>query len=306
MAKKRVILTPAEAEEELNKARKEAYFTPEVEKASIKAMVETAKQNGKFGDKILMVLSPVYIHIPKWQREVNIPRSMNIGTAYNKYKWEAPKILYWDGKLYCIDGMHRIYGAYLGKLENVTVEIITDMTEQKAIDLFLEQGTDRKKMSPSDIYTAALEAKKPAYIKLKEICTKNHVQVKGDTPLDNPVGVLTSISDGISMVKSNPSLLNRILKLIGKLQWNGADIYGGKAYFAKILRVMKKLYAYYDGQEKMLENILVCNCKGAKYFKDNIAEKFQDTLFDYLSDIVNQNVEVVVLAEKRSKRKVAD
>jgi len=250
---KKVYLTAMEVERELEEARKKKGFVLEVEKMAIETMVETARQNGKFGDKILLVTSPVYIHVPSWQRKLNIPRAQNIGNTYNKYKWEVPKLLYHNGKLLCIDGMHRLYGAFLGGVENVTTEIITDLTEAEAIDIFLEQSLDRKKMSPVDIYGAAIEAGKPEYIKLRDICKKNNVRIKGDKTVVNPIGIFTSISDGVSLARNNPELLDRILKLIGKLQWNGGNIYEGKAYSAKVIRVLKRLYAYHEGEEKLLE-----------------------------------------------------
>lgn len=308
MSKKKVLLTSVEVEENLNKARLEEGFTPQVEKAAIKTMIESAKHNGRFGDKILLVMPPVYAHIPVWQRRLNIPRAASIGTTYNKYKWEVPKLLYCDGKLVCIDGMHRLYGAFLGNVENVTVEIITDLTESEAVNLFLEQSTDRKGMSPSDIYGAAIEAGKPEYLMLQKICKQNNVRVKGDKTVSNPVGVLTSISDGVSLAKYNPELLDKILKLIGSLRWNGANVYEGKAYSAKVIRVLKKLYAYYEGKENVLEGILLSVCKGSEYFNSNLAEKYQETMFDYLSKIVEENINIQIFADtprKRSGRKAS-
>lgn len=299
---KKVYLTAMEVEMELEEARKKIGFVPGVEKTAIKTMVETAKQNGKFGDKLLLVTSPVYIHVPTWQRKLSIPRAQAIGNSYNKYKWEVPKLLYHDGKLSCIDGMHRLYGAFLGGVENVTLEIITDLTEAEAIDIFLEQSSDRKKMSPSDIYGAAIEAGKPEYIRLRDICKKNNVRIKGDKTVSNPVGIFTSISDGISLTRNNPELLDKILKLIGKLQWNGGNIYEGKAYSAKVIRVLRRLYAYHEGEEKLLEGILLSSCKGAEYFKVNLSEKWQDGLFDFLSEIIEDNMNVKIFADTQKKR----
>ena len=49
---KKVYLTAMEVERELEEARKKKGFVLEVEKMAIETMVETARQNGKFGDKI--------------------------------------------------------------------------------------------------------------------------------------------------------------------------------------------------------------------------------------------------------------
>lgn len=76
--------------------------------------------------------------------------------------------------------------------------------------------------------------------------------------IKNPVGLLTSISDGLRLARSNPELLDRILQILGKLQWNaGKSIHEGKAYSAKVIRVFNKLYAYYAGKEDRLEEILL-------------------------------------------------
>lgn len=162
-------------------------------------------------------------------------------------------------------------------------------------------------MSPQDTYSAALEAKKEEYVALKRICNNNHVAVKGDQePIKNPIGILTSISDGISLAKNNPELLDRILSIIGKLQWNaGKSAFEGKAYTAKVIRVFKKLYAYYTGRETELETVLLNNCKGSQYFNDNLVEKWQDTMFDFLSDIIEKNIDnpvVIAVTPKRSRK----
>lgn len=139
---------------------------------------------------------------------------------------------------------------------------------------------------------------------MKRICNNNHVAVKGDQePIKNPIGILTSISDGISLAKNNPDLLNRILSIIGKLQWNaGKSAYDGKAYTAKVIRVFKKLYAYYSGREIEMETVLLNNCKGSKYFNDNLVEKWQDSLFDYLSNVIEKNIDIPNVSAKSTPK----
>lgn len=306
---KRVSLTAIEVETEMQKYRNEIGFIGDVELNQIAIEVERAKQVGKFGDKNLSIISPSYVHIPSWQRKLKISKALSIGSNYNKYKWEVPKILYYKGKFWCVDGMHRIYGAFAGGVKTVAVEIMTDISEKEAIELFLSQTDDRSHMSPVDTYNAAIEAEKPEYLKLQSICIKNHIQIKGDdNTIKNPVGILTSISDGVGMAKSNPELLNKILRLVNKLQWNGYEnVSEGKAYSAKVLRVLKKLYSFYADSEKEMEKILLTNCKGAKYFKDNLAEKWQDSLFDYLAGVIEQNSNAAIpiqLKQPMKKSKV--
>lgn len=308
---KRVRLTSIEVEAEMQKARECRVIDGElipfiggVEKTYTKDAVVQAKTNGRQHDKMTLVVNPLYIHIPEWQRDVRIDRALCIGNNYNSAKWETPKIICISGKFYVVDGQHRIYGTFKSGIECVVVEYL-DITEKEAIDLFLNQTKERTGMTQADYYKAAIAGEKPDYLQFRDICKKNNVRIKGDTTdtVKNPVGIFTSLSDGIGLVNSNPELLNRILRLIGKLQWNGGEVLSeGKAYSAKVIRVLKKLYAYYDGREKELESILLNNCKGAVYFRNNLYEKWQDSLFDFLADICTKNSDVVIMTQKKPNK----
>ena len=294
---------PSVIEREMQEARNAEEFTGKVEAITIKQIVENAKVNSRFGDKILVNVNPLHVHIPSWQRMCDVVAATEIGTKYNKYKWEVPKLLYLDGKLFCVDGMHRIYGAFKGKIEAVICEII-ECSEKEAIKLFLGQGIDRRKMSQVDYYRAAIEYGDENYIQLKEICNNHNVAVKGD-PIENQVGIFTPIKDGIKSIRKNGTeLLDRIITLITDLQWNGyADTYNGKAYTAKYIRVMHSLYAYYEGRTEQMENILKEKCIGTEFFVDNIMNLEQCAVFDYLSEIVRYEMESPFTQKRKTTKK---
>ena len=263
------------------------FCTGEV--AIIKTIVETAKRNGRIGDKILLVIPPHYIHIPEWQRTADLLKASNIGANYNKYKWEVPKIIYVNGKLACIDGMHRILGSLVASIPNIVVEIM-EITEEEAIELFLGQTKDRSAMKPMDYYNASIKANKPDYVGFKEICHKYNVQVKGDDTLINPVGTFTSITDGVRMDKAT---LDKVLNLINKLRWNGKSTGANTSsavYSAKIIRSVKKMYAYYNGNEAQMEKILLQSCKGTEWFIENLADMPQYYIFDTLNTTVTNGM----------------
>lgn len=295
---------PKAVESFLNDKRLLNDFLEVVERKIVEDKVEEAKQKLKSGEKAIININPLLIHVPTWQRELDVNRAKRIASDYNPYKWELPKVMLHNKKLVIVDGEHRIIGAVFGGMKFVQVEVLIGVTEADAIELFLSQGDDRRRMSPQDTYSAALEAKKEEYVTLKRICNNNHVAVKGDQePIKNPIGILTSISDGISLAKNNPDLLNRILSIIGKLQWNaGKSAHEGKAYTAKVIRVFKKLYAYYSGREIEMETVLLNNCKGSKYFNDNLVEKWQDSLFDYLSNVIEKNIDIPNVSAKSTPK----
>jgi len=293
---------PSVIEREMQEARNKEEFTDKVETITIKQIVENAKVNSRFGDKILVNINPLHIHIPSWQRMCDVVAATEIGTKYNKYKWEVPKLLYLNEKLWCVDGMHRIYGAFKGKIEAVICEII-ECSEKEAIKLFLGQGVDRRKMSQVDYYRAAIEYGDENYIQLKEVCNKHNVAVKGD-PIENQVGIFTPIIDGIKSIRKNGTeLLDKIITLITDLQWNGyADTYNGKAYTAKYIRVMHSMYAYYEGRTEQMESILKDKCIGTEFFVENIMNLEQCAVFDYLSEIVRYEMESPFTEKKRTKK----
>lgn len=296
---KRVYLKAKDAEKEMQEARKADGFIGKTEKVLIANMVKAARNNSRVGDKLLMVVDPKYIHIPDWQRRIKLSRAYEIGNNYNSYKWDEPKVLLCNGLLLCIDGQHRIYGAFKAGKEDVVVEVM-ECSLEEAIELFLSQSTDRAKMQPMDIYHAALAAGKPEYIALRDICHKHNVAVKGDDETENTVGTLTSISDGIGFTKTKPELLDSMLALLGKLGWNGyADSYNGKAYTAKIIRALRRLYAYCEGRVDEMEQALIEHCNGTEFFVNNIMDKTQAQIFDYLSEIVRYEMESPFTEKKR-------
>lgn len=288
--KNKTYVTAKEAEQEMQVVRQADGFTGKMETDYISRMIKDAKRNSVVGDKLQLVVDPTYIHIPEWQRRITKAKSFAIGNCYNKYKWDAPKVLVYKNRLLVIDGQHRIYGAFKASMDAVVVEIM-ECTLEEAIDLFLDQTKDRTRMLPRDIYRAAIVGKKPDYLMLRDICKANNVAVLGDDGA-NTVGILTSISDGISLVRSNPELLDSILRIIGKLGWNGyAESYCGKAYTARVLRVFRKMYAYFAGRENQMEAALLKHCKGTEYFANHLIDKTQAQMFDKLCDIVEYEMQ---------------
>lgn len=294
---KKRFFSPVEVEAMLQETREAEGFTGKTETIAMANIVETAKRNGRIGDKNLVVIPPKYVHIPKWQRKLDIAKAEKIGLHYNKSKWEVPKVIYNNGILECVDGMHRIIGAFVGKIENVVVEIL-DISEMEAIELFLNQTVDRSKMKPYDYFAASLEVGKPEYVQFKEICHKYNVQIKGDDTLKNPVGVFTAQTEGTGICKKNPKTLDEILNLICKLKWNKIDSDNGNAFGARYIRVLKKLYAYYD-DHSVVDKVLLNNCKGADWFNRNAEKVTQNQLFDLFTEMIINEMTVAKMPEIR-------
>ena len=285
-------LTAKQVEGILQTVREKQDYIGKIERELTRAMVATGKRNSTIPGKVLVCVAPHQIHIPAWQRSLSISAAAEIGRNYDPNKWELPKVLYLEGsgKLVCVDGMHRIYGAFLAKIDAVPVELLLNVTEKEAINLFLAQ-TNRRKMSPADTYKAGLKAKREDCIRLKEITARYHVAVKGDEDtVKNPVGVLTAVSDGMKLAKNYPVLLDRILETITDLNWASGK-YSSKAYSAKVIRSLKALYSKYSGSEALVDEALLSAVKGSEYFATHLALLGQEKLFDTLVETVETELD---------------
>lgn len=271
-------ITCLKVEKIMQEARDKDGFNDMVEIRTIKNAVELAKQNGRMGDKVQCVVNPLYIHIPTWQRDLCYDVAETIGKNYVAEKWDAPKVYYDKGKLYCADGMHRLFGAFLTGKTDVVIELLF-VNELQAIELFLDQTKDRRKMSPSDILNASIRAGRSEWIELQKICNDYKVNIKGSaTSRADAIGTLTSITDGVNLVRIHPETFKAILTLLQALEW------GEGAYNAKVIRSLRQCFAVH-GVNKASRAIL-CRCKGREYFKLNISNKCQYAATDFLSEII--------------------
>lgn len=146
---KRSYLTAKEAEQVMQETRNQDGFTGKNEKILVNTMVKNAKANNRIGDKLLMVIDPKYIHIPEWQRNIRLEKAYAIGNNYDKYKWDAPKILLFEDKYLCIDGQHRIFGAFKAKKEDVVCEVM----ECTIMSRFIQRLKDKGYKVTGDIVT---------------------------------------------------------------------------------------------------------------------------------------------------------
>lgn len=296
---KRSFLFPEEAEAEVKTIRESEGIDEKTEKLFIKEVIKNAKTNSRIGDKVLICIDPKYIHYPEWQREIRLPKALSIGNNYDSKRWGLPSYWYNDGVLWAIEGQHRTYGSVKANKDAIVGEVI-ECSLKEAIDIFTDQTKGRTQVKPKDTYKAKIVGGDEDYLMLRDICHKYNIAVRGDRSKENKVGTLTSITDGIDLVRMNPDLLDHILSIITKLEWNGyADSYNGKAYTAKVIRALKALYAYTEGRTDEMEEALLEHCKGTEYFVENIMSKTQAQIFDYLSEIVRYEMESPFIEKKR-------
>lgn len=297
---KKRYLKPAEVEVIFEEARKKDADFYDGEKAIIQTVVNTAKRNTRIGDKIFLVIPPYYCHAPHWQRTTDVLHAKTIGDKYGSAQWDAPKVIFVNGKLIVVDGLHRLLGTlWSDKVNEVVVEVI-DIPERDAIRIFLNQTKSKKNMTPSDCYPASIEYGDKDYIEFRNVCHAHNIQIKGDDSLEDPIGIFTAIKDG---TRANKETLYKILTLINNLKWAGKETKSltpsNAPYGSKVIRSINRLYSFYYKNEKDMEEALMDKCFGATYYQDNLAGKTQTRIFDQLdkeiSEYLSSKAEIVPL-----------
>lgn len=297
MSRERRYINPVTAEKEMDKARKEAGIFGRQERERVEELVSGAQE---IGNKRFIKIRPCYVHIPEWQRSLlDLNHARDIGMNYNEGKWDCPKIYEKDGRLIVIDGMHRIYGAFLVGRPFVLVEFL-NISEIEAIFLFLDQSRSKWKLRPCDYVKAYIAAGEPEYVAFRDLCHSNNLTFTGDADeISNPVGKLTAIRDGIGLCKQDPELFDRIIRLINKLRWNGND--NRHVYGSFVIRTLRNLYSFYKGNEEQMEKILLVSCAGDDWYYKNMQDKTQRQMFDFLSDIIQRDIDKIAFIAQMRK-----
>lgn len=286
-------MTAIEAELYGNEMRKEENVTKEVELAVVQSIMSSARFN-RIGNKVFMVINPLYVHIPDWQRDLDTSNSVTISTGYVEEKWDIPKV-FWNVKtqrLEVADGSHRIFGAQIGKFKDVLVYLM-EISEEEAIRLFIAQSDDRRKMHPTDFYIPGLKLKTPKYVTLRDICHARHIKVTKKDDVIDSVGTIHGFKGCVDMAEHNPKLLENVLDTIIKMRWIGSS---KEAFMAVNIRAIKKILSENANDISEIQKVLIANCSGAKYYEDNISVlKTEAQVYDWLATEINRHSELKLL-----------
>lgn len=271
--------SPSELENWLCEDKKS---TLEEEKAEIKNCIRSASG---IANKKYITIYPELLHIPSWQRNTDMAKSMEIKSKYDENKFDPIKGYVKDDLLYCADGAHRVAAYNIfnreAKEENklkITVEIL-NCDEDEARETFLGQQAGRKSMTVSDMYRAAVESKEEDYIALKEIMEEKNIQITvEDNILENSIGAINPSGSLLRLVHSKRNLLESVIDLIKELNWCGSS---KNAYTMRNIKVLMRIYTVY-GKYKT-ESALKEKCSGAVYFESSVAPiKSNAELYDFL------------------------
>lgn len=236
------------------------------------------------GKKKYILISPICIHIPKWQRDTDMAKAREISDNFDEAKFDPIKAYVGiDGKLYVSDGAHRLVAFVYNEEVKILVEVL-NCNEKEAIFTFLGQSSGRKTMTTNDTYRAGVEANIEDYLNFKEFFEKHNVQITAENEmLQNAIGTVRPSMQMLRMVKTHREELEKIMNIIQKLEWCGSE---QNVYILRTFQVLKKLYASFgEGVEQKLLN----RCKGATFYESKVAPIYKNAeLFDFLSKEISR------------------
>lgn len=157
------------------------------------------------------------LNVPDWQRNTNITKATEIAEHYDENKYDPVKVYIYNGKFYIADGAHRAVSFIIAGKKFILVEILENVSEETALDTFLEQSLGRKKMTQNDMWRAAIEKGLPQYVELRNMAMRNNIQVLVDKEkIKNPVAVVSASWRLLQLSSKEGSVLERIFDLSWK------------------------------------------------------------------------------------------
>lgn len=242
------------------------------------------------GKKRYILVNPLSVHIPEWQRDTDFAKSTEISKNYDDVKFDPIKsYIADDGKLCVADGAHRVVAFVMGE-ENMILTEVLNCTEREAILTFLDQSSGRKSMSFADTYRAGVKANIEDYIIFKNFFEARGIQItaENNTRIKNPIGYVRPSRTIIRMMKRDRETLSKVVDLIKKLHWCGSE---KSVFIIRNFEVLMRLYSCYGTE---VENRLLEKCKGAAYYEGKIVPiKGNAALFDFLCKEIAREDEAI-------------
>lgn len=276
--------TPEQTEEWISEKRK--LIIGDEEESEIKTALNNSFGIGK---KRYILINPLLIHVPEWQRNTDMAKATEIAENFNEDKFDPVKIYIKNGKIMDVaDGAHRVI-AYIMKNEkgNESIKILAEVLscdEHDAVLTFLGQQAGRKTMSVSDTYRAGIKANIKEYVKFKEFFESQNIQITAEKRnIENPIGNITPSSTVLRMVNKNKDTLFKVINLIKKLEWCGSE---KNAFVLRNFTVLGRIYANFG---ELVEEKLIEKCKGATFYENKVVPiKSNAELYDALSQIISK------------------
>lgn len=184
-----------------------------------------ANLNFKFaGKRIAEVHVDVLDRDDNYQRKPDEYHVAKIAAEWDDDSCAVILVSYRDGKLYVIDGWHRVLAARRAGKQTLAAQIYTGLTAQQEANIFRNQDANKGNVSLYDKHRAAVFEGVPEACILDTILGKFHLTIRANHSKEN--GNTTQCISSLAAVQSilankdlGPDCLTWVLQLMNDANW---------------------------------------------------------------------------------------
>lgn len=146
-----------------------------------------------------------------------IPKDLNkLVKNFDIKKLGALTVSYRNGKLYIIDGFHRLYVCILNGIQILPINILTDQSQKDEAEIFAKQDNGTTNLSNEDKYKANLVWGDPCDTAIRDICNKY-----GLNPLDPEKKYRPALSACRPIMETDgKDALDWVMNILYKSKWS--------------------------------------------------------------------------------------
>lgn len=181
------------------------------------AAVQTAPI--RCGRRVFAKIDVRVIFVDTAYQRMNAEDATGLVNKFDEDKTHVITLSYRDGRLYSIDGDHRIVAAILNGKYYLTAEIFMDMTQKEEARMFAEQDDNNQTLKPNQRHRAGICWENPVDMVLQEVC---HAYGFTITPCTNMTYAMTAASKGREIVAKygcESNCIEWILSLVYHSNW---------------------------------------------------------------------------------------
>lgn len=219
---------------------------------SLDAVVaETIVKNSQNYNGVSYASIPLHLlNIPTYQRQLNSSVA-KIAAAWNDKKCGAITVSFRDGKFYVIDGQHRVAAAKIAGCTNIFSMILTGMSREDEIGMFVNQNQNCKIVSAYDKIYAQSDGNIAPGAELVAMCKEANIKLKNRGSAGPGelacAAVLRNCYDRVGR-----DGIQWIFDVIRTLGWHTVRL----GYSSTVLRTLASLRFQSDDQEKLKNQIV--------------------------------------------------
>jgi len=160
------------------------------------------------------------LQVSEYQRPTSDRQVDSIAQEFDPVKAGLIIVSERDGKLYLMDGAHRVGAMRKKQIPYCPALILTGLTYEEEADYFRRQGENTRRLSNYDRFRAGLEARDPVNIEIAQIVKKHDFVMSSSARMAKKLTAVQTVATIYR--KYGAATLDKTLMLI-RQTWDGCD-----------------------------------------------------------------------------------